>query len=87
MVASTQRRSRIGGCPGKSVGASRQSGNAAFLDQAKTALDHAVVLRPVDNRVLLAELRSAAQCHEERNPDIRAFVRPETLDHSADVGQ
>ena len=47
--------------PREQPGGLKASGHAAFLDQAEPALDHSVVFRPFDPRVLMADLLVAAQ--------------------------
>ena len=58
MVAVVSRQSfmitvKVRDLPGEQPGGLKASGHAVFLDQAEPALDHVIVLRSVDPRVLM----------------------------------
>ena len=65
--------------PGEQPGGLKASGHAPFLDQAEPALDHAVVLRLVNPRVLMVDCLVAAQPGEDLVHELGAVVRPKHL--------
>ena len=71
--------------PREQPGGLKASGHAAFLDQAEPELDHAVVLRPVDPRVLMANLQVVSQPRKGLFHELGTVVRPEALDAATDV--
>ena len=71
--------------PGEQPGVLRASGHAAFLNQSEPAIDHAVVHRPVDPRVLMADHLVISQPREGVVHELGALVRPEAFDTVNDV--
>ena len=61
--------------PGEQPGGLKASGHSAFLDQAESAFDHAVVLRPVHPRELMVDRLFPAQAREGLVDELGAVVR------------
>ena len=73
--------------PRKQPGGLNARGHDAFLDQAEPAPDHAVVLRPIYARVLMADDRIPAARREHLIRELRPVVRSEAFYGVPDFGQ
>ena len=101
MVASTPKTVKVRELPGEQPGglkasshaalasshAALASSHAAFLDQTEPARDHAVVLRPVDPRVLMADGLILADRREHLVRELGPVVRSEAIGGVTDFGQ